>query len=143
MTAAEAELFPALLHSLTFSHHKDKGPDVCDTFIRLCAPFPRLAVFLSLSFFSHFMMFIFFPHQWCRRGQCVKKGDEGPRPQHGHWSEWSSWTGCSRSCESGVTYRERQCNNPRWGVLQKHLVNAPVSRRWQKQQKFINLSLEA
>ncbi|CAJ1061780.1 A disintegrin and metalloproteinase with thrombospondin motifs 16 [Xyrichtys novacula] len=53
------------------------------------------------------------PEMWCRRGQCVKQGDEGPRPQHGHWSEWSSWSVCSRSCESGVTYRERQCNNPR------------------------------
>ncbi|XP_020490234.1 A disintegrin and metalloproteinase with thrombospondin motifs 16 [Labrus bergylta] len=53
------------------------------------------------------------PDMWCRRGQCVKQGDEGPRPQHGHWSDWSSWSACSRSCESGVTYRERQCNNPR------------------------------
>uniref|UniRef100_A0A3Q2CNG8 ADAM metallopeptidase with thrombospondin type 1 motif, 16 n=2 Tax=Cyprinodon variegatus TaxID=28743 RepID=A0A3Q2CNG8_CYPVA len=53
------------------------------------------------------------PNMWCRRGHCVKQGDEGPRPQHGHWSEWSSWSKCSRSCESGVTYRERQCNNPR------------------------------
>uniref|UniRef100_A0A7N6BCN7 ADAM metallopeptidase with thrombospondin type 1 motif, 16 n=1 Tax=Anabas testudineus TaxID=64144 RepID=A0A7N6BCN7_ANATE len=53
------------------------------------------------------------PDMWCRRGQCVKQGDEGPRPQHGHWSEWSSWSACSRSCESGVTYRDRQCNNPR------------------------------
>ncbi|XP_068614833.1 A disintegrin and metalloproteinase with thrombospondin motifs 16 [Brachionichthys hirsutus] len=53
------------------------------------------------------------PDMWCRRGQCVKRGDEGPRPQHGQWSEWSSWSACSRSCESGVTYRERQCSNPR------------------------------
>uniref|UniRef100_A0A3Q2SX69 ADAM metallopeptidase with thrombospondin type 1 motif 16 n=1 Tax=Fundulus heteroclitus TaxID=8078 RepID=A0A3Q2SX69_FUNHE len=51
--------------------------------------------------------------KWCRRGHCVKQGDEGPRPQHGHWSEWSSWSTCSRSCESGVTYRDRHCNNPR------------------------------
>uniref|UniRef100_A0A3P8UW88 ADAM metallopeptidase with thrombospondin type 1 motif 16 n=1 Tax=Cynoglossus semilaevis TaxID=244447 RepID=A0A3P8UW88_CYNSE len=53
------------------------------------------------------------PDMWCRRGQCVKQGDEGPRPQHGQWSEWSTWSTCSRSCESGITYRERQCNNPR------------------------------
>ncbi|XP_056901633.1 A disintegrin and metalloproteinase with thrombospondin motifs 16 [Takifugu flavidus] len=53
------------------------------------------------------------PDMWCRRGQCVKRGDEGPRPQHGQWSDWSSWSACSRSCESGVTYRERHCNNPR------------------------------
>uniref|UniRef100_A0AAV2MBL6 A disintegrin and metalloproteinase with thrombospondin motifs 16 n=1 Tax=Knipowitschia caucasica TaxID=637954 RepID=A0AAV2MBL6_KNICA len=53
------------------------------------------------------------PDMWCRRGQCVKQGDEGPRPQHGQWSEWSSWSACSRSCQSGVSHRERQCNNPR------------------------------
>ncbi|XP_028986164.1 A disintegrin and metalloproteinase with thrombospondin motifs 16 [Betta splendens] len=53
------------------------------------------------------------PDMWCRRGQCVKQGDEGPRPQHGDWSEWSSWSACSRSCESGVTHRDRQCNSPR------------------------------
>ncbi|MBN3299948.1 ATS16 metalloproteinase, partial [Amia calva] len=53
------------------------------------------------------------PDMWCRRGQCVKHGDEGPRPVHGRWSEWSTWTGCSRSCGAGVTYRERQCTNPR------------------------------
>ncbi|CAG6015861.1 unnamed protein product [Menidia menidia] len=53
------------------------------------------------------------PDMWCRRGQCVKQGDDGPRAQHGHWSEWSSWASCSRSCESGVTHRERECNSPR------------------------------
>ncbi|KAJ3597712.1 hypothetical protein NHX12_001229 [Muraenolepis orangiensis] len=53
------------------------------------------------------------PDMWCRRGQCVKQGDEGPRPQHGGWSSWTSWSTCSRSCESGVTHRERQCSNPR------------------------------
>ncbi|CAL8337596.1 unnamed protein product, partial [Gadus morhua 'NCC'] len=53
------------------------------------------------------------PDMWCRRGQCVKQGEEGPRPQHGGWSPWSAWTACSRSCESGVTYRERQCTDPR------------------------------
>ncbi|XP_077383579.1 A disintegrin and metalloproteinase with thrombospondin motifs 16 isoform X4 [Festucalex cinctus] len=51
--------------------------------------------------------------KWCRRGQCVKHGDEGPRPQHGQWSEWSAWSVCSRTCQSGVIYRDRQCNNPR------------------------------
>ncbi|XP_047014477.1 A disintegrin and metalloproteinase with thrombospondin motifs 16 isoform X2 [Ictalurus punctatus] len=50
------------------------------------------------------------PEMWCRRGACVKRGDEGPRPGYGHWSEWSDWSSCSRTCESGVMYRERQCN---------------------------------
>uniref|UniRef100_A0A8C4SLX1 ADAM metallopeptidase with thrombospondin type 1 motif, 16 n=1 Tax=Erpetoichthys calabaricus TaxID=27687 RepID=A0A8C4SLX1_ERPCA len=53
------------------------------------------------------------PDMWCRRGQCVKHGDEGPRSVHGHWSDWSNWSTCSRTCGSGVTFRERQCNNPR------------------------------
>ncbi|XP_061531476.1 A disintegrin and metalloproteinase with thrombospondin motifs 16 [Phycodurus eques] len=53
------------------------------------------------------------PDMWCRRGQCVKHGDEGPRPQHGQWSAWSAWSVCSRTCQSGVASRDRQCNNPR------------------------------
>uniref|UniRef100_W5KZF1 ADAM metallopeptidase with thrombospondin type 1 motif 16 n=1 Tax=Astyanax mexicanus TaxID=7994 RepID=W5KZF1_ASTMX len=53
------------------------------------------------------------PEMWCRRGQCVKQGDDGPHPVHGQWSSWSSWSDCSRTCESGVTYRERHCNNPK------------------------------
>ncbi|KAA0702890.1 A disintegrin and metalloproteinase with thrombospondin motifs 16 [Triplophysa tibetana] len=53
------------------------------------------------------------PEMWCRRGQCVKQGDEGPKPVHGQWSSWSGWSSCSRTCESGVTYRERYCLNPR------------------------------
>ncbi|KAK1173419.1 A disintegrin and metalloproteinase with thrombospondin motifs 16-like [Acipenser oxyrinchus oxyrinchus] len=55
------------------------------------------------------------PDMWCRRGQCLKHGDEGPRSVDGHWSVWSGWSGCSRSCGAGVTYRERHCNNPRYG----------------------------
>ncbi|XP_075442138.1 A disintegrin and metalloproteinase with thrombospondin motifs 16 isoform X1 [Ascaphus truei] len=50
---------------------------------------------------------------WCRRGQCVKHGDEGPKPTDGQWSEWSAWSPCSRTCGGGVLYKERHCNNPR------------------------------
>ncbi|KAK3571995.1 hypothetical protein QTP86_021348 [Hemibagrus guttatus] len=49
--------------------------------------------------------------EWCRRGECVKWGAEGPQPAYSHWSEWSDWSTCSRTCESGVMYRERQCNH--------------------------------
>ncbi|MED6261840.1 A disintegrin and metalloproteinase with thrombospondin motifs 18, partial [Ataeniobius toweri] len=53
------------------------------------------------------------PDMWCRRGQCVKYGEHGPRAIHGQWSAWSQWSDCSRSCGGGVMYRERSCNNPR------------------------------
>ncbi|XP_035192745.1 A disintegrin and metalloproteinase with thrombospondin motifs 18 isoform X2 [Oxyura jamaicensis] len=50
---------------------------------------------------------------WCRRGQCVKYGDHGPKPVNGEWSAWSEWSQCTRTCGGGVTYQERHCNNPK------------------------------
>ncbi|KAM4605879.1 A disintegrin and metalloproteinase with thrombospondin motifs 18 [Discoglossus pictus] len=52
-------------------------------------------------------------NMWCRRGQCVRFGDHGPRPVNGGWSDWSDWSECSRHCGGGVTYQERNCNNPK------------------------------
>ncbi|XP_036605930.1 A disintegrin and metalloproteinase with thrombospondin motifs 18 [Trichosurus vulpecula] len=51
--------------------------------------------------------------KWCRRGQCVKFGEHGPRPIHGHWSEWSAWSECTRTCGGGITQQERHCTNPK------------------------------
>ncbi|KAM9409006.1 A disintegrin and metalloproteinase with thrombospondin motifs 18 [Pholidichthys leucotaenia] len=53
------------------------------------------------------------PDMWCRRGQCVKYGEHGPKAIHGQWSAWSQWSDCSRSCGGGVMYRERTCTSPR------------------------------
>ncbi|KAM7014738.1 A disintegrin and metalloproteinase with thrombospondin motifs 18 isoform 1-T1 [Tautogolabrus adspersus] len=53
------------------------------------------------------------PDMWCRRGQCVKYGEHGPRAVHGQWSSWSQWSNCSRTCGGGVMYRERSCSSPR------------------------------
>nr|XP_046202184.1 A disintegrin and metalloproteinase with thrombospondin motifs 18-like [Oncorhynchus gorbuscha] len=50
---------------------------------------------------------------WCRRGQCVKYGDHGPRAVNGQWSGWLEWSDCSRTCGGGVMYRERSCTSPR------------------------------
>ncbi|XP_078720109.1 A disintegrin and metalloproteinase with thrombospondin motifs 16-like [Lampetra fluviatilis] len=52
-------------------------------------------------------------NKWCRRGQCLRHGDEGSRPIDGHWSPWSPWSACSRTCGGGVSSRERECGAPR------------------------------
>lgn len=31
---------------------------------------------------------------------------------HGGWEAWESWTSCSRTCNGGVTSRERSCDAP-------------------------------
>ncbi|XP_036128071.1 hemicentin-1 [Molossus molossus] len=36
-----------------------------------------------------------------------------PCPTHGHWSPWSGWGICSRSCNGGQMRRYRTCDNPR------------------------------
>lgn len=53
------------------------------------------------------------PDMWCRRGQCVKYGEHGPKAVHGQWSSWSEWSDCSRTCGGGVMFRERSCTSPR------------------------------
>ncbi|XP_015756260.1 PREDICTED: A disintegrin and metalloproteinase with thrombospondin motifs 18-like [Acropora digitifera] len=52
--------------------------------------------------------------KWCRRGECIQLGTEGPDTVDGAWSTWSSkYSECSRTCGGGVQYKERRCNTPR------------------------------
>ncbi|XP_062605264.1 A disintegrin and metalloproteinase with thrombospondin motifs 14-like [Saccostrea cucullata] len=32
--------------------------------------------------------------------------------REGGWSQWGSWTGCTRTCGRGINYRIRKCDNP-------------------------------
>lgn len=53
-------------------------------------------------------------NQWCLKGRCVSPHELGASVVvHGSWSSWSDFSPCSRTCGGGITYRTRQCNNPR------------------------------
>uniref|UniRef100_A0AAR2ITH4 Peptidase M12B domain-containing protein n=1 Tax=Pygocentrus nattereri TaxID=42514 RepID=A0AAR2ITH4_PYGNA len=54
------------------------------------------------------------PNQWCLKGRCVSPSKlSSSVVVHGSWSSWSEFSPCSRTCGGGVTYRKRECNNPR------------------------------
>ena len=31
----------------------------------------------------------------------------------GGWSEWNTWSTCSRDCDGGLRWRRRECNDPK------------------------------
>lgn len=51
-------------------------------------------------------------NMWCRRGECVPRSSSGPVPVNGGWSNFDSWSTCTRTCGGGVRQRKRECNNP-------------------------------
>ncbi|XP_004617610.1 A disintegrin and metalloproteinase with thrombospondin motifs 7 [Sorex araneus] len=50
-------------------------------------------------------------NKWCLNGECVPVGFR-PEAVDGHWSAWTSWSECTRSCGVGVQSTERQCTQP-------------------------------
>lgn len=50
-------------------------------------------------------------NKWCFNGKCVEIG-ERPEAINGNWGEWSSWSDCTRTCDAGVSFIERHCDNP-------------------------------
>ncbi|XP_077569427.1 A disintegrin and metalloproteinase with thrombospondin motifs 17 [Stigmatopora nigra] len=68
------------------------------------------------------------PDKWCRVGECVSKT---PIPQHvdGDWSPWGPWSMCSRTCATGVRFRQRKCDNPPPGPGGRACQKASVEHR--------------
>ncbi|XP_068196716.1 A disintegrin and metalloproteinase with thrombospondin motifs 17 isoform X2 [Antennarius striatus] len=66
--------------------------------------------------------------KWCRAGECVRKT---PIPQHvdGDWSLWSQWSMCSRTCSTGVQFRQRKCDNPPPGLGGRFCQEASVEHK--------------
>ncbi|XP_063430492.1 A disintegrin and metalloproteinase with thrombospondin motifs 16-like isoform X2 [Mytilus trossulus] len=51
----------------------------------------------------------------CFGGTCVDWSEAqliNPEVRAGGWSDWGTWTTCSRTCGRGMIYRRRICNNP-------------------------------
>ena len=38
--------------------------------------------------------------------------DKGKAIVHGHWSPWSGWSACTKTCGGGEQKRKRECTNP-------------------------------
>lgn len=49
---------------------------------------------------------------WCIKGKCVRKWSK-PKITNGGWGFWSDWSGCSRSCGTGVMKSMRDCDRPK------------------------------
>ncbi|XP_056648197.1 A disintegrin and metalloproteinase with thrombospondin motifs 2-like isoform X3 [Diorhabda sublineata] len=56
--------------------------------------------------------------KWCVNGYCedfAKRVERIPivlNPQDGQWGDWGPWGPCTKSCDTGVQFRARKCDNP-------------------------------
>uniref|UniRef100_A0A670KJC4 ADAM metallopeptidase with thrombospondin type 1 motif 19 n=1 Tax=Podarcis muralis TaxID=64176 RepID=A0A670KJC4_PODMU len=46
--------------------------------------------------------------KWCKAGECTSRTSFAGRME----GEWSAWTTCSRTCNTGVSSRQRRCSGP-------------------------------
>ena len=50
--------------------------------------------------------------------------------QHGGWTQWSEWSGCTQSCGTGLKTRHRQCGNPAPAFGGKTCVGRNEDDQW-------------
>ena len=50
-------------------------------------------------------------NMWCYNQKCIAKG-QIPQVRNGAWGTWGPWSTCSRTCGGGISFKERDCNNP-------------------------------
>jgi hypothetical protein len=50
-------------------------------------------------------------NMWCYNRKCVPIGQR-PEARNGEWGAWIPWSECSRTCGGGVSFTERDCNDP-------------------------------
>eukprot|EP00794_Sanderia_malayensis_P009892 gene9892-10905_t len=79
------------------------------------------------------------PGKWCMYGQCISNNTI-PDQIDGHWSQWSNWTGCSRTCGIGVTKRQRRCDNPPPSNGGRHCVGESKQYRTCNPEKCLKVS---
>ncbi|KAJ8338718.1 hypothetical protein SKAU_G00355040, partial [Synaphobranchus kaupii] len=61
--------------------------------------------------------------KWCRAGECVSRA-LSPEPPVGEWSPWGPWGACSRTCNRGISARQRKCESPRPGGKEGRCVGS-------------------